>query len=225
MSGSGHKEGDVEHATVSREDAARRLGELALQAEACRRCPLGEVRTQAVFSRGNPEAEVVFVGEAPGYYEDKQGEPFVGAAGQLLDRLVEQKLGLKRTDVYVMNVLKCRPPGNRDPQPLEVEACKPFLNEQLDLIRPRVVVALGNFAARLLTGTQTGISRLRGRRFEFRGGATLIPTFHPAAALRGGAAAGAIGDDFAEIARALEEHVSLEDEAEGSGGEQLGLFA
>jgi DNA polymerase len=203
-------------------DTAAELARLAREAEACRACPLGGVRTQAVFGVGDPNAEVMFVGEAPGFHEDKQGEPFVGAAGQLLTKLIESKLGLRRRDVMICNVLKCRPPGNRDPLPAEVESCRPFLDKQLDLVCPRIVVALGNFAAKLLLDTQTGISRLRGRRFPFRGG-ILIPTFHPAAALRGGAAAAGIAEDFDEIRRALDERPETPAADEGS-GEQLGLF-
>lgn len=210
------KEGSVESTVV---DVAGELRRLAAEAEACRACPLGGVRTQAVFGVGNPRAEVMFVGEAPGFHEDKQGEPFVGAAGQLLTKLIETKLGLKRADVYICNTLKCRPPGNRDPLPAEVEACRPFLEQQLELIKPRVVVALGNYAAKLLLETQTGISRLRGNRFPFRG-AMLIPTFHPAAALRGGAAAEGIGEDFEEIRRALDERPAPPEPEE----QQLGLF-
>jgi DNA polymerase len=202
------------------QDVEAALARLAEEAEACRACPLGDVRTQAVVSRGSPRAEIMFVGEAPGFHEDKQGAPFVGAAGQLLDKLVETKLGLSRDEILVANVLKCRPPGNRDPQPGEIESCRPFLERQLDLVRPRVVVALGNFAAKLLLGTQTGITRIHGKRFPFRGG-VLIPTFHPAAALRGGAAAQGIGPDFEEIRRALDERPEPPEE---DGGEQLGLF-
>src|SRR5712692_9694181 len=175
------------------------LARLAKEAEACRACPLGDVRTRAVFGVGNPQADLMFVGEAPGYHEDQQGEPFVGAAGQLLTRLIETKLGLKRSDVYIANCLKCLPPGNRDPRPDEVEACSPFLEQQLELVNPRLVIGLGNFAAHLLTGTQTGISRLRGKRFTYKG-RLLLCTYHPAAALRGGAAAEGIAHDFEEIA-------------------------
>jgi len=209
----------VDQQTMTRADVEAELARLAAEAQACRRCPLGDVRTQAVFGVGNPQADVMFVGEAPGFHEDKQGEPFVGAAGQLLTKLIETKLGLRRSDVYIANVLKCRPPGNRDPLPVEVEACRPFLERQLGLIRPRIVVPLGNFAAKLLLDTSTGISRLRGKRYPF-GGATLIPTYHPAAALRGGAAAEGIGSDFDEIRRALDEAPVAEEPPE----EQLGLF-
>ncbi len=209
----------MDNTTFTPQQVASELARLARDAEACRACPLGGVRTQAVFGVGNPTADLMFVGEAPGYHEDQKGEPFVGAAGQLLTRLIESKLGLKRSDVYIANVLKCRPPGNRDPQPAEVESCRPFLEQQLDLIRPRVVVGLGNFAAKLLTGTQTGISRLREKRFTQRYGA-LLCTYHPAAALRGGAAADGIARDFEKIREVLDEQPEpVQDPAE-----QLGQF-
>ncbi len=210
---------------MSREELIAELKALAVEAEACRRCPLGGIRTQAVFARGDPEAEVAFIGEAPGFHEDQQGRPFVGAAGQLLDKLTTAKLGISPSKVWVMNVLKCRPPGNRDPLPEEIEACRPFLERQLELVRPRLVVTLGNFASRLLLDTQTGITKLRGRRFPFRD-LTLIPTFHPAAALRGGNAARGIEEDFEEIARALQELRDAGDEpaADPDPGQQLGLF-
>ncbi|MEX0873602.1 MAG: uracil-DNA glycosylase [Actinomycetota bacterium] len=201
-------------------DVASELARLAVEAEACRACALGGVRTQAVFGVGSPNADLMFVGEAPGYHEDQKGEPFVGAAGQLLTRLIEQKLGLLRADVYIANTLCCRPPGNRDPLPQEIEACKPFLRAKLDLIRPRLVVALGNFAARLLTGSSLGITKLRERRFTMKDGTPLMCTFHPAAALRGGNAAEGIGHDFEQIRQVLEEQpVQTLDP-----GEQLGLF-
>lgn len=153
---------------------------------ACTRCPLAEGRTNVVFGMGNPEADLVFVGEAPGAEEDKQGLPFVGRSGQLLDRLVLEETGLTRDDVWIMNTLKCRPPGNRDPLPGEIEACNPWLELQLDLIDPKVVVTLGNFSTKLLLGTTEGITKLRGKTYPFRNG-VLVPTFHPAAVLRGGA--------------------------------------
>jgi DNA polymerase len=128
----------------------------------------------------------MFIGEGPGRDEDLVGEPFVGRSGKLLDKLVHQELGLDRTSFYIANVVKCRPPGNRDPLPDEIASCRPYLEAQLDLIDPTVVVTLGNFSTRLLLGTTEGITRLRGRAYPFRGG-HLVPTFHPAAALRGGA--------------------------------------
>jgi uracil-DNA glycosylase len=194
----------VETHTMTRTDVEARLAELARAVEACRACPLGGQRTRAVFGVGNPQADLMFVGEAPGFHEDKQGEPFVGAAGQLLTKLLRERVGLDRSDVYIANTLKCRPPGNRDPLPDEIEACRPHLRQQLKLIRPRVVVTLGNFASRLLLNTQTGITRLRGQRYPF-GWAVLIPTFHPAAALRGGAAMRGLEADLDEVRRVLDE--------------------
>ena len=151
----------------------------------CTACGLAETRTNVVFGVGDPTARVMFVGEAPGKNEDLQGEPFVGAAGRLLDELLGG-IGMVRSEVYISNVLKCRPPGNRDPRPNEIDSCKGYLREQIRMIAPEVVVTLGNFATKLLLKTETGITRLRGQRFDWWLGATLIPTFHPAAALRGG---------------------------------------
>jgi uracil-DNA glycosylase len=138
-----------------------------------------------VFGVGNPNADLMFVGEGPGEQEDRQGLPFVGRSGQLLDRLVLEEMGLTRADLYIANTIKCRPPGNRDPLPDEIESCWPYLDKQLEIIDPRVVVTLGNFATKLLLGTTEGISRLRGRTYPYRTG-YLVPTFHPSAALRGG---------------------------------------
>jgi DNA polymerase len=150
----------------------------------CTRCKLHTLgRTQIVFGVGNPQARLMFVGEAPGADEDIQGEPFVGRAGQLLTKII-QSIGLERADVYIANVIKCRPPGNRNPEPDEVAECRPFLFRQIDTIRPRVVVALGTHAAHALLETETPISRLRGQVIPFRHGASLIPTFHPAYLLR-----------------------------------------
>jgi DNA polymerase len=149
----------------------------------CTRCKLHrQGRTQIVFGVGNPEADLMFVGEAPGGDEDIQGIPFVGRAGQLLTKIIEA-IDLKREDVYIANVIKCRPPGNRNPDPDEVETCEPFLFRQVDVVKPKVIVALGTFAAKTLLKTQDPISRLRGRVYEYRG-AKLIPTFHPAFLLR-----------------------------------------
>ena len=149
----------------------------------CTRCKLHRLgRRQVVFGVGNPEADLMFVGEAPGADEDVQGIPFVGRAGQLLTKIIEA-IGLSRDEVYIANVIKCRPPENRNPEPDEVETCEPFLFQQIDSIRPKVVVALGTFAAKALLKTQDPISRLRGRTFDYRG-AKLIPTFHPAFLLR-----------------------------------------
>lgn len=148
----------------------------------CQRCKLGKTRKNLVFGVGNPKARLVFVGEGPGADEDAQGEPFVGAAGQLLNRLIAG-MGLKREDVYICNVVKCRPPGNRDPEPDEVAACSPFLVRQLKSINPEVIVALGKPAAHTLLGTKDAISRLRGRFRDFHG-IPLMPTYHPSFLLR-----------------------------------------
>lgn len=161
------------------------LDELAALAHDCTRCPLADGRTNVVFSRGDPAAELVFVGEGPGAEEDRQGLPFVGRSGQLLDRLIGEEIGLRPDEVYICNVVKCRPPGNRDPKPEEIEACRPFLEQQLDLLRPSVVVTLGNFASKLLLDTTVGITKLRGKEYPYKHG-VLIPTYHPAAVLRGG---------------------------------------
>jgi DNA polymerase len=160
------------------------LDEVREQALVCTRCPLAGTRTQVVFGVGNPEAALMFVGEGPGEHEDRLGEPFVGTSGNLLTRLIED-IGESRRSVYIANVVKCRPPGNRDPRPDEITACRPWLERQLELIDPRVVVTLGNFAMKLLLATTEGITRMRGREYPYRDGrAVLIPTFHPAAVLR-----------------------------------------
>ncbi len=151
----------------------------------CTQCGLAETRTNVVFGVGDRSARLMIVGEAPGKNEDLQGEPFVGAAGALLDELLAG-IDVTRPEVYIANVLKCRPPANRDPRPDEIEACKPYLQDQIRMIGPDVVMTLGNFATKLLLRTETGITRLRGQRYDWWLGATLIPTFHPAAALRGG---------------------------------------
>ncbi len=159
----------------------------ALRTEAlgCTRCPLAGGRTQVVFGVGDPEADLLFVGEGPGREEDLAGEPFVGRSGKLLDRLMAEELGIDRSECYIANVVKCRPPENRDPRPDEIEACRPYLESQIDLIGPRVVVTLGNFSSKLLLETTEGVTRLRGRSYPY-GRGHLVPTFHPAAALRGG---------------------------------------
>jgi uracil-DNA glycosylase family 4 len=182
------------------------LVDLYKEVQACTRCPLHETRTKAVFGAGDADAEVMFVGEAPGAEEDRQGLPFVGRAGQLLNQLLEG-IGLSREDVFIANVLKSRPPGNRDPQPLEIEACRPYLFEQVRLIEPRVVCTLGNFATKLLSGNPAGITRVRGTpQVHELGGRTvfLLPLFHPAAALRTPAVKQQLRDDFATIPALLE---------------------
>ncbi len=160
------------------------LADVEREASSCSRCPLASGRTQVVFGVGNPTADLMFVGEGPGAQEDLQGEPFVGRSGQLLDRLMQEELGFGRDRCYIANVVMCRPPGNRDPLPDEITACRPWLETKLDLIDPKVVVTLGNFAAKLLLKTTEGITRLRGRSYPYRRG-VLVPTYHPAAVLRG----------------------------------------
>jgi uracil-DNA glycosylase len=201
-----------------------RLEELAREASTCTRCRLSAGRTQVVFADGNPDADLMFIGEGPGYHEDVQGLPFVGAAGQLLNRLLGE-IGLRREDVRITNVVLCRPPGNRDPMPDEIEACKPYLQEHVELVDPQVVCTLGNFATRVILDRPVAISKARGERHAWQG-RMVIPTFHPAAVLRGGGdasrAMAQIREDFATIRQAL-------DEARVSGGgpvleEQLGLF-
>jgi len=163
------------------------LAEVEREASVCTRCALAAGRTQVVFGVGDPAAELMLVGEGPGAQDDLQGLPFVGRSGQLLDRLVLEEMGLTRDHFYIANAVKCRPPGNRDPQPAEIATCRPWLESQIELIDPSVVVTLGNFATKLLLDTTEGITRLRGRAYPFRNG-MIVPTFHPAAALRSGAA-------------------------------------
>ncbi len=170
---------------MPRMSSGSRLAELAATAAGCTRCPLATGRTQVVFGTGDPDADLMFVGEAPGRDEDLQGVPFVGRSGRLLDRLLAEEVGIGREAVYIANVVKCRPPENRDPKPDEIAACRPYLEQQMALIAPKVVVTLGNFATRLLLDTDQGITRVRGRAYPL-GSTQLVPTFHPAAALRGG---------------------------------------
>lgn len=167
------------------ERSAHRFEQLRSDALGCTRCRLCEGRTQVVFGMGDPAADLMFVGEGPGAEEDRQGLPFVGRSGKLLDRLMAEEMGLDRSSVYIANVVKCRPPQNRDPRPDEIDACRPYLEEQIALIDPAVVVTLGNFASKLLLGTSTGITKLRGRAYRW-GDRVLVPTLHPAAVLRGG---------------------------------------
>jgi uracil-DNA glycosylase len=164
----------------------------------CMRCKLSNMgRRQVVFGVGNPRARLMFVGEAPGEDEDRQGEPFVGRAGQLLTKIIEA-INLTRDQVYIANVIKCRPPGNRNPEPDEVSACEPFLFRQIDTVKPRVIVALGKFAAQCLLRTTEPITRLRGREFQYRG-ATLIPTFHPAYLLRNPSSKRDVWEDMKKV--------------------------
>jgi DNA polymerase len=162
------------------------LSAVAEEASTCTRCALAAGRTTVVFGMGDPTSDLMFVGEGPGAEEDKQGLPFVGRSGKLLDQLVWEEMGLTRDRTYIANVVKCRPPNNRDPLPEEIAACRPYLEAQLDLIEPKVVVTLGKFAGQLLLESREAITRLRGRSYPFASG-VLVPTVHPAYVLRGGA--------------------------------------
>ena len=198
----------------------------------CTRCALAGGRTQVVFGSGDPASDLMFVGEAPGFHEDKQGIPFVGAAGNLLDQLLGG-IGLTRADVYVANVLKCRPPGNRDPMPDEIEACEGHLWKQIELIKPRVVATLGNFATKLLSGRPTGITRVHGQEQETTLGGRrvlLYPIYHPAAALYTPRMLEVLKADFARIPELLGREVAPPPEpvfltpATAQPAVQLGLF-
>jgi uracil-DNA glycosylase len=223
-------------ANPSRRD---RLVELYHEASDCQRCPLAATRTKVVFGSGNADADLMFVGEAPGAEEDRQGLPFVGRAGALLSELLGE-IGMTREDVFIANVLKCRPPGNRDPQPAEIESCNPYLQQQVELIQPKVVGTLGNFATKLLTGSQTGITKVRGTpQVHVLGGRAvyLMPLLHPAAALRTPSLVETLREDFRkllellstpspqEVAEAREagEAVAV-GAAAADDGEQLGLL-
>ncbi|HEX3263905.1 MAG TPA: uracil-DNA glycosylase [Solirubrobacterales bacterium] len=178
-----------------------RLVEVYREASGCELCPLSETRANVVFGAGNADADLMFVGEAPGAEEDRQGLPFVGRAGSLLTELLEG-IGMKREDVWITNVLRCRPPGNRDPQPFEVESCQPYTYRQVDLIEPRVIATLGNFATKLLTGSRTGITKVRGtvQVHEIGGRAVFVmPLLHPAAALRTPSLVDTLREDFANL--------------------------
>jgi uracil-DNA glycosylase len=185
--------------------AVATLAEIEQQALGCVRCPLAKGRTTVVFGEGAPDADVLVVGEGPGRDEDLQGRPFVGRSGKLLDRLLLEELGMARSACYIANVVKCRPPGNRDPRPDEIEACRPWLEAQVALIRPKVVITLGNFATKLLLNTTDGIRQTRGRVYPSGpGGARLVPTYHPAAALRsGGEVLAEMRADFVRAKEAL----------------------
>ena len=205
-------------------NTTKKLRLLAEQASSCTACGLAATRTHVVFGDGTPRARVMFVGEGPGRNEDLQGLPFVGAAGQLLNRLLSE-IGLERSDAYIANVVKCRPPGNRDPRPDEIAACKGYLADQIRLVDPMVVMTLGNFATKLLLKEERGITRLRGRAYPWWN-RTVIPTFHPAAALRGGASVlASMQEDFALMKAKLEDRSDPVPEPEDVGTfEQLGLF-
>ena len=196
------------------------------EALTCTKCRLAQGRTQVVWADGNLDSDVCIIGEAPGFNEDKQGVPFVGAAGQLLDKMLAD-IDLDRSTVAIVNVIKCRPPGNRDPQPDEIEACRPYLSAQLNHMRPAVIITLGNFATKFILESPVGITRARGQVYS-RKGASIIPTFHPAAALRGGRFGGmstmdAMRQDFELVGRVLEERRAAA-RAAPPDTEQLDLF-
>lgn len=212
---------------------ATTLDELNEAIKDCLACPLGRTRTNLVLGSGDPEAEIMFVGEAPGYHEDRQGMPFVGPAGQFLDQLLKS-IGLRRSEVYIANTLKCRPPENRDPLPEELSACTPYLFKQIEIIRPRIICTLGNHATRTLLRTGTGISQLHGKLIR-KGGLAYVPLFHPAAALHKPPLKAVLIEDFqrlrehldAERARWQAGERPLEEEAPASTKEQpeqMGLF-
>ncbi len=210
----------------------RTLEEAAREASTCTKCRLSGGRTQVVYGVGNPQADLMFIGEGPGFHEDQQGEPFVGPAGQLLTRLLGE-IGLAREEVRITNVVLCRPPGNRDPLPDEVESCTPWLVEQISIVQPRLIVTLGNFATKFVLNSSQGITRLRGQTFPWHG-RTVIPTFHPAAILRSGENSRQmeqLREDFSLIRRTLEDLEKRAKEAADAGEpitfgdeEQMELF-
>lgn len=178
------------------------LNELQSHLHDCQRCRLSSGRTQVVFGTGNPHASIMFVGEAPGFHEDQQGIPFIGAAGKLLTKLLES-VGLSRDDIYIANVIKCRPPNNRNPQPDEIDTCKPFLLQQIQTIKPKLVCSLGNFSTQTLLGQKIGITKVRGQTFhlpEF----ILFPLLHPAAALHQGNLLVPLREDFQKLKDVLQ---------------------
>jgi DNA polymerase len=208
--------------------AARREELIALyrRLQDCHDCPLADSRANLVFGSGNADADLMFVGEAPGFHEDQQGKPFVGRAGQLLDELLAE-IGLDRDEVFISNVLMCRPPGNRDPLPAEIEECTPHLLRKVELIEPRVICTLGNFATKLLTGSKRGIMSVRGRPQDHDLGGRrvrLYPICHPAAALRGDAVRKQLRDDFHRLPELLAEPLSEPTPATPAPAPQLGLF-
>ena len=180
------------------------LEQIRTQIAACRLCDLAKARTETVPGEGDPRAKVMLIGEAPGFYEDKQGIPFVGAAGKLLNELLEDA-GLSRDDVYIANVIKCRPPDNRDPMTDEVETCKPFLLQQIELIKPKVVCTLGNFAMQTMLGKKVGIMKVRGQSFQVKD-FFVFPLLHPAAALHQGNLNEPLREDFRKLKAFLDRH-------------------
>jgi DNA polymerase len=193
------------------EEQATALRALAEQISVCPKCELAKTRMHAVPGEGDPDAQIVFIGEGPGFYEDQQARPFVGPAGKFLDELLGS-IGLRRQDVYICNVIKCRPPGNRDPLPGEIAACKPWLDEQLDTIKPRVIVTLGRFSmSRYFPGQS--ISRIHGQA-KREGNVTIVPMYHPAAALHQGSLRRTIEQDFLKLPELLKQALKAEAPAE-----------
>ncbi len=218
---------------MSKESRRQRLVEVYREASVCTLCPLAEGRTNVVFGAGNSDAELMFIGEGPGAEEDRQGLPFVGRAGQLLNQLLEG-IGMSRDDVWISNVVRCRPPGNRDPQPEEIDACRPYTDQQIELIEPRVIATLGNFATKLLTGSRVGITRVRGTpQVHTLAGRTLfvMPLLHPAAALRTPALVDTLREDFAKLPELIATELPGSDAPEpvavvqAPPADQLDLFA
>jgi uracil-DNA glycosylase len=206
------------------------LVEVYNQASTCERCPLSKTRNRVVFGSGNADADLMFVGEAPGAEEDRQGLPFVGRAGGFLTELLEG-IGMRREDVFIANVLKCRPPGNRDPQPEEIDSCRPYLEQQVELIQPMVICTLGNFSTKLLTANPTGITKVHGvaQQHLIGGGYVhLLPLFHPAAGLRTPRVAEQLREDFRQIPDLLAEPLPDPEPLVSQGAEpepdQMGLF-
>jgi DNA polymerase len=185
----------------------------------CQRCALAASRTQVVFGDGNPQATIMFVGEAPGYHEDRQGKPFVGAAGKLLDQLLGE-IGLQRQEVYITNVIKSRPPKNRNPRAEEIDACQPYLWKQIALIQPKVICTLGNFSTHLLLGQKVGITKVRGQPFA-RESHIVFPMLHPAAALHRESLMEAVREDFQNLRKILDEEPRPRS---GTVGDQPSLF-
>jgi uracil-DNA glycosylase len=212
----GHPSAGLPSIKITLSEAPTRRDELVAfyhELSDCRKCPLAEGRNTVVFGTGDPDSDLMFVGEAPGFHEDKQGKPFVGQAGKLLDKLLAE-IGLERRQVFIANVLKCRPPGNRDPQPAEIEACEGHLFRQIELIQPRVVCSLGNFATKLLSGSPAGITKVRGvPQARELGGRTvfLYPIFHPAAALYTPAMLERLREDFKALPGLLAQPLPGED--------------
>ena len=185
----------------SKKEKAKMLQDLRENIGNCTRCKLSGGRTNLVFGEGNPDADLMFVGEGPGFEEDRSGRPFVGRAGQLLTKIIEA-MGLKREDVYIGNVIKCRPPNNRNPESDEIETCMPFLEKQIEIIQPKVIVCLGTFAAQTLLNTDEKISKLRGKLFE-QDGIQIIPTYHPAFLLRNSNMKRPVWDDMKKVMEVL----------------------